>query len=256
MKIQTYNTTRQNLINAPLPEETRTYKVLSHEELIDLTLNSISNAGFTLESEKYTSARAHQVATGRYVIKEVADSEMKLQIGWQNSYNKQVSAKFAMGVHIIICANGMVHGDMGAFKKKHTGTIQEFVPQHITEYIKRAGDMFSHVQKERDKMKTINLTRRSVSELLGRMIIEERIITSTQLNIIAGELENPSYDYKCPGTMWELYNHVSHSMKELHPSLYLEQHKRAHKFFTENSDTLTAPQILVPEDIKQLELFG
>lgn len=255
MKIETYNTTKDNLINVQLPKETRTYKVLSHEELIDLTLNSISNSGFILESEKYTSAREHQIATGRYVIRNVADGEMKLQLAWQNSYNKQVSAKFAMGVHIIICSNGMVSGDMGSFKKKHVGSVQEFVPLHITEYIKRAGDAFAQMQKEREEMKKIQISKRVAAELIGRMIIEEGIITSTQLNIIAGQLENPSYDYKADGSMWELYNHVSHAQKETHPSLYLEQHKKAHTFFTQESQIIKAPQILIPEDIKQLELF-
>jgi len=41
-----YVTAIDTLLKAPLPEETRTYKPVSHAELIELTLKSIDSAGF------------------------------------------------------------------------------------------------------------------------------------------------------------------------------------------------------------------
>ena len=117
------------LLSAPVPKETTTYKPVSHRELIDLTLESIYQSGYTLESQSYSTARNGDVANGRYTIANVADSEMKLQIGWQNSYDKSLALKFALGTSIIICSNGMVKGDHGAFRKKglKTGqTLQKF----------------------------------------------------------------------------------------------------------------------------------
>lgn len=100
--METYNATRQLLIDAPLPQETKTYKPITNEQLIELTLNSIVGAGFTLDSEKYTCARGGQVANGRFKIRNVADKEMCLEIGWQNSYNKSLTLKFAIGASIFI----------------------------------------------------------------------------------------------------------------------------------------------------------
>ena len=90
------------LLSAPLPEQTRTYKPVSHEQLIDLTLKGIDDSGFKLESEIYSTARDGNVANGRYTISNVADSEMKLQIGWQNSYDKSLTLKFALGTQILV----------------------------------------------------------------------------------------------------------------------------------------------------------
>ena len=137
-KIIGYSVNKDYLKSVPTPDQTRTYRPITHEQLIDLTLNSIVGAGFTLESEAYTAAREGNVANGKFSIKNVADTEMCLNIAWQNSYDKSLSAKFALGFRVFICSNGAVSGDMGAFKKKHQGTIQEFVPTAITEYIKRA----------------------------------------------------------------------------------------------------------------------
>ena len=101
------NFTKELLLSTPLPQETNSYKPISHEQLIDLTLSGIEKSGFKLETELYSSAQEGNIANGRYTISNVADSEMKLQIGWQNSYNKQLTLKFALGTQIIICKNGM-----------------------------------------------------------------------------------------------------------------------------------------------------
>ncbi len=88
MDVKTYESAKDILINAEIPQQTRTYKPVSHERLIDLTLESIYQSGFELATESYSSARNGNVANGKFAIKNVADSEMQLQIGWQNSYDK------------------------------------------------------------------------------------------------------------------------------------------------------------------------
>ena len=242
-----------------IPQETRTYKPISHSQLIDLTLESVYQAGFELDSELYSAARNGQVANGRYTIKNVADNEMQLQIGWQNSYDKSLTLKFAIGTRIFICQNGCVSGDFGTFKKKHQGTVQEFTPTAITEYIKRAGDVFQQIQRDRDGMKQLEVSKRTASELIGRMFLEEEIIQSTQLNIIKREMANPSFDYGAPNSMWELYNHTTLAMKEVHPSLWMKSHMEAHSFFVNASGLLvpnTEVNVPAPGELAQLELFN
>ena len=255
-----YVTAKSILTCAPIPEQTKTYKPISHQQLIDLTLESIHQAGFALDKEIYTTARDGNVANGRYTITNVADSEMQLQIGWQNSYDKSMSLKFAIGTHIIVCSNGCVSGDYGAFKKKHVGEVQTFTPTAITEYIKQAGEAFQRIQGERDHMKNIEITKRTSAELIGRMIIEEGIIESTQLNIIRREMDNPSFDYGAPGSLWELYQHTTCAMKEIHPSLWMNNHINAHSFFVNEGGILVSSmnkEIVVeePSIFTQLEMF-
>ena len=258
MKTTTYKSTKQELMNVPLPTQTRTYKPISNTQLIDLTLNSINAAGFVLANDSYSSARDGQIANGKFRIKNVKDADMELQIAFQNSYNKQISLKYAIGAHVFICDNGVVHGDMGAFKKKHQGDVQEFTPTAITEYIKRAGDVFAQMIKEKEAMKQIELSKRTKAELIGRALIEEEFITSTQLNIINGQLYSPQFDYGCPNSMWELYQFFTQSMKEIHPTLWMENHMKAHKFFVNESGLLTPnAEIVVPApgSHPQLDIF-
>ena len=251
---QTFNTTKELIINTSLPTQTRTYKPVGHSQLIDLTLNSIEKAGFQLDKETYSAARDGNIANGRFSISNVADSEMQLQIGWQNSYDKSLTLKFAIGTRILVCSNGCVSGDFGAFKRKHVGEIQSFTPGAITEYIKGAGEAFQRMQGERDRMKEIEITKRTKAELIGRMYIEEQFITSTQLNIIQRELAKPTHDYNAADSLWELYNYTTFSMKETHPSLWMDSHVKAHSFF--NSYIEPVNSIEIQENMfNQLSIF-
>lgn len=243
--IKTYLSTKGILLGTEIPKQTKTYKPIEHGKLIDLTLEGIHQAGFKLESEVYSSAREGRIANGKFAISNVADKEMQLQIGWQNSYDKSLSLKFAVGTKIFICSNGCVSGDYGSFKKKHQGTVQEFTPNAITEYIKNAADAFEKMQKEREFMKTIQIDRKIQAELIGRMIIEQKFIESTQLNIIRNELDNPTHEYGAENSLWELYQFTTFSMKELHPSLWMDNHIDAHKFFVEVCQDIINVQELV-----------
>ena len=243
MSTKTYNTTKYFLTGTELPKETKSYKPVSHGQLIDLTLESIQQAGFKLDKEFYSSARDGKVANAKYTITNVADKEMQLQIGWQNSYDKSLSLKWALGVSVFICTNGVVSGDHGAFKKKHEGNVQEFAPAKIVEYIKAAGDAFLRMQKERELMKLVEIDKRATAELIGRMMIEQEFIESTQLNIIDRELKRPTFDYNAPGTLWELYQYTTFAMKEVHPSLWMGNHMAAHEFFVNASGELKGKSI-------------
>lgn len=255
-----YESTKYYLTGTELPKETRTYKPVSHGQLIDLTLESIDAAGFKLDTESYTATKDGQVANGKFTISNVADKEMQLQIGWQNSYDKSLSLKFAIGTQIFICKNGCVSGDYGAFKKKHRGDVQEFTPAKITEYIKSAGDAFLKIQKERELMKHLEIDARVTAELVGRMIIEQQFIESTQLNIIRNEIAKPTFDYNAPGTLWELYQHTTFAMRDIHPRFWMPNHMEAHEFFVNAAGELKGKLVQVefekslPEK-RQLTIF-
>jgi hypothetical protein len=252
----TYIRGRADLINVPLPKETRTYKPVSNEELITVTLESIHQSGFTVEKEVYSSAREGMVSNGRYLIKDVNDSEMQLMVGWQNSYDKSATLKFAIGTNIMICSNGCVSGDWGAFRKKHTGEIQTFAPGQISEFIRNADQSFIGIQSDREAMKQIEISPTVRAELLGRLLIEEQVLQSSQINIIRREIVNPTYDYHSKGSLWELYQFTTFALKEDHPSTWLQDHHRVHTFYTGIAGILHASKpVLQIREANQLDLF-
>jgi hypothetical protein len=148
-----------------------------------------------------------------------------------------------------------------SFKKKHVGQIQTFAPNTIPEYIKMAGELFTTLQSERDLMKQVPLTKRLTAELLGRLYIEERIVESTQLNIIKRELSKPTFDYGSEESLWELYQFTTFAIGGIHPSSWMEDHLKAHEFFTAYANDFNGIQTVEDahyvevDDPRQLKLF-
>ena len=256
MKGVIYTTTKELLIKTPLPLQTNTYMPVAHEKIINLTLEGIVKAGFNVEKEIYSSSREGQVATGRFSINTVSDSEMNLQVMWQNSYDKSMPLKFSIGAMVLVCENGMVaFRSMDSFRKKHVGDIQTLAPQRILDYIKNAVDIFQGLQGEREAMKNIEVDRRITAELIGRMYIEEQFLEATQLNIIKRQLDKPTHDYKAPGSLWELYNHTTFAIGGMNPGRWMEDHMAAHRFFSEAVTLLTKPAELITTEAELVEVI-
>jgi hypothetical protein len=225
-------TTKDLLIKAPVPKATVSYVPVPHKEMINMTLEQLDKQGLKVLSETYNIARDGRQGMGFYEIGTNLDADMRIRVGWHNSYDKSMPVRWAIGAHIIVCSNGMVKGDIGQFKRKHTGTVLEEYKEQARIHIESAGEMFQSLVNDREKLKNIELTKRTSAELIGRMFLEEDILTATQIGIIKRELENPSYNYNADGTAWQLYNHVTVALKEEHPQRFMNSHIEHHKFFT------------------------
>ncbi len=222
---------KEYLISVPIPEQTSTYKPVSHEELITVTLQSIHACGFELVKEVYTYRKEGLIANGKYLLKYGDDKDMSLMIAWQNSYDKSLSLKFAVGTWVFICENGCVSGNMGAFRSKHIGDVQTVSPAMLREYICKAGEQFDSMVLQKERMKEITITSKERAALLGILYIEKQLITSTQLNIIKDIIKKPNYDYQAEGTVWELYNYITEAIKDISPQYWLQAQVNIHKFF-------------------------
>ena len=111
------------------------------------------------------------------------------------------------------------------------------------------------MQNQRELMKQVQITKRTKAELIGRMMIEEQFIQSTQLNIITRELKAPTHDYGAKDSLWELYNYTTFAMKETHPSQWMESHIKAHKFFNDYAYDVSGPWEAQEATFSQLEIF-
>lgn len=232
-KEKSYRIPKRRLFAVPLPKETRTYKPVSHKSLAQATLKGIKDAGFKVDVQEYYSAREGAVATARYTIKDIADEDMQLEIGWQNSYDKTMSLKFAIGTRIFICANGCVSGNFGSFAKKHMADVKTFAPEEMKEAIKKAGEAFSAIKAEKDTMKSLYIGKEKQAGLVGELFMLTDFVGPRQLTVIKEEMAKPTYAYGAPESMWEIYQYVTFSMKDIHPTIWMEKHIEVHKFFVE-----------------------
>jgi hypothetical protein len=226
----------QRALTAPLPARTETYSPVPHAFFIDSLRDEINNAGgLEVTGQRVYSSINGQKVVGFTSVKHrgmETDPEfgLEMMIGWQNSYDKSMAGALAAGVQVMVCSNGCIAGDMVAFKRKHTGTVQEELAEKAREAITKMKEGFGNLVLEIDIMKDFQLTDKQKAELMGVMYFEENMVTPNQLSVIKKEIKES--DHFKGNTLWDLYNNVTESFKSSHPLRHIDDHMRLHQFMT------------------------
>ena len=215
-----------------IPQESKSYKPVSHGALDGLIQEGISKNGFNLKNARYLIGQHGNQSVGMYDLVFDNHPHYGIKMLFQNSYNKTLTLKLAVGQVAWVCANGCVRGDMGAYKQKHVGEVQTVTPATVDTFLKNAGDTFYKLVKDKERMREIELKEREAAELLGRMYIQEGIITTNQLSTIKSQFDKPSFDYGYEKALLNLYENTTYALRDAHPAHWLEQHQNLHKFIT------------------------
>jgi hypothetical protein len=232
MPAKTEFTTEQRIRAASLPNHGKTYTVIPHGYVIDETRKELQAAGFHIDKEIYKTNLDGQVAQGIYHLNYGSDSDMGLMFAWSNSYNKMMRFKCAVGAQVFICMNGVVSGDLSNYSRKHTGNALQEATGTIRHQIANARTFYDQLVKDKELLKGITLNKSQQAAIVGQLLIEQDVLTLSQVGIVKRELEAPSYTYNSPAdSAWTLYNHVTLALKDSHPMSYLNDHQKLHNFF-------------------------
>jgi hypothetical protein len=234
-------TTRNYLENAPLPNHGKSYTVISHKQVIDNTIQLLTDSGFVIQKEIYRANMNANVAQGIYHILPIntvdptimEEKELGMMFAWTNSYDKSTRFQCAIGAYVMVCHNGMVAGDMMNFRRKHTGSADHDIRMQISNQIKNGEKYYKRILTDRDAMRNTELSLQEQAEIAGRLYINEDILDAAQMSCVKAELEKPTYDYQCDQeNAWTFYNHVTHALKKAHPRDWLSDSQNFHDFMT------------------------
>ncbi len=231
--------TKALLESASLPNHADSYTVISHKFVMDNTVKLLNDSGFTITKEIYRANQGANVAQGIYYITPTTtdyminnESELGMMFAWTNSYDKSIRFQCSIGAYVMVCANGMVCGEMN-FARKHTGTADLDIISQISSQIKNAEKTFKRILADRDALKNVVLSKRDQAQLAGRLYYEEELLEPTQLTVIKSEMEKATYNYNVDQeNAWAFYNHVTHALKKTHPRTWLSNTKDFHDFMT------------------------
>jgi hypothetical protein len=225
--------TEVDLCNADLPLHGKTYTVIPHRTIIAHTENLLRENNFIIKKKTFKSNANARVAQGIYQIVSTHDDDMGMMFAWTNSYDKSTRFQCGIGGYVFVCNNGMIHGDMATFARKHTGLADIEVQRQISSQVKYAHKHFNQLVQDKDQFKNKNLSKKEQSELVGRLFIDEEIIDATQVSTIKREMNKPSFNYNSNvDSAWSFYNHVTHALKLSHPRSWMTNQQKFHKFMT------------------------
>lgn len=238
--------TRDFLKAVPLPVQTSSYTVISHESVMDYVFTELAAQGFGILSEEYRCTYDGLIAQGIYKLNYGADEEMSLMFAWSNSYNKQLKFKCVTGGYVTANQTVMLCGEIGTWTRKHTGTADADAIEMIKTQITNAAVYYNNLVADKEVMKQIPLTTKRQAELLGVLFAEYELLTTEQASIVRQQIDKPSFFYNGgKHTLWSFYNHVTLAFQQSHPKTWMEDQRMLHWFISNEFD-LTGSPVMSP----------
>lgn len=230
-------TTKDFLVNAPLPQATATYTVIPHDFVIKTVEQELQAAGLEIERELYKANDNAQVASGILHLKQGDDQEMRMMFAWANSYDKSMRFKCAIGGYLPQTGSILVSGNMGSWGRKHTGTAAQETTDTIKHQIGAADVYYTELINDKGCMKNVIVTERRKAEVLGILYFEHGLLTGEQIGIIKEQMKRPKFDYRADkDSLWVLYCNIIYSLQKSHPKTWLDQQRLIHFFMTDIFD--------------------
>lgn len=250
--------TEQQLRDVNLPTHGGRYAVVPHGEVIDEVKKELANAGLYIKQEIYKMTTDGQVAQGIYHLSHTGGSlDMGMMFAWSNSYNKTMRFKCGIGAYVFVCSNGVLHGDMGNYSRKHSGTAHADVMNQIRDQISKATEHYNMLIKDKQMLENVILTPKDKGRILGELFAHDEILTLTQVGIVKREIDKPSHKYSNhPDSAWDMYNHVTLALKESHPGTYMSDHQKLHQYFVNQYGQLVTVQVDPEENEEEYEVVA
>jgi hypothetical protein len=233
---------KAQLVAVDLPTHGDSYTVISHQSVIDYVYTELAAAGFGVVSETFRATADGQIAHGIHVLQYQSDPELSMMFAWTNSYNKQVRFKCGVGAYVNQAGTFMVHGDMGSWARKHTGTADEETVETIKGQIKDAQMYYDQLKSDKDAMKEIKMNRRKQSQLLGILFAEYQILTTEQASMIRSEMTKPTHVFEDSSSLWAFYNYVTGALQTSHPKTWMEDQRVLH-YFISSVNNFSGPKV-------------
>lgn len=227
----------KELLEVPLPQETDSYKPISHEFLINETRHKLNNLGFSIENTKYTACSNGQIMTCYMDISNPAmeNDTLGMRIAFQNSYNKSVTVKYVTGAVVFVCTNSAAFGAV-KLVRKHTGSVLEHLNEHMDECFSYIGNQYDKAIHDMNYLRSNLIDLKKAGQILGELYLAEEIITPTQVSEIARQIQkNKDFGFSNNyGTAWDLYNCITETFKNQIRPKALNDLSRLHLFFEES----------------------
>lgn len=237
-------TDRQQVYTAPTIQwDNETYTPVPNKLIMDLIEDKLSQNNLVVKNQEYRTYRSNsgiiRGVIGGYDI-ATPDNEFGQRVMFRNSYDKSMSFAFVTGLVTWICSNGAISGDY-KYKRVHRGVITdessttiESIVENINNGFNILQSTFESISVQLNELKHFEISPEESYKILGELFFKQEVITIQQMSVIKRELSS-SHNFRHIGdtdfTAYDLYNHITESLKQSHPLNYVDDHVKTHKLF-------------------------
>ena len=228
--------TEEHLLKLKVPEKTESYTPVSHKFILETIYEQLEKKELEVLGKFFrTSNGGNRIMAQIQVVPKgekrdyVFDSLIRV-IAFRNSYDKSMSFGTGSGAHVFICSNGVFSSEM-SYIKKHLGDVDVQAGIQIIKAFDYLEETYKKLKEFKEALKTIELTKRVQAELLGRMIFENKILQSTQINIIKDQRKDSKFFTE--DNAWHVFNNITESLKQTNPVEFYKNHLIVFNMFSE-----------------------
>lgn len=213
----------------PVPPETNSYKPVSHYELV-VAMAIVGNdmlGDYQLCDSQYGLARDGAQLFAVHTYRNGDESDLRLAVGFRNSYDRSLSIGVATGASVLVCDNLCFAGDV-SIMRKHTTNVKNDLEQLIVGTLYRARSTYHQILTDAEHLKSWQMSDDDAFKLLG-LAYGHGIVTPRQVPVVKREWIGPSHDEFSDRNAWSFYNAVTEALKTTPPAKKIERHIQLHK---------------------------
>jgi len=233
----------------PVPEETRTYSPVSNEELWKMLQRTASSRGLELGIPEMGLAQKGQRLFGSVEItnQDHLDNEVRLMLGFRNSYNRTMSVGVCWGSSVFVCSNmcftGYTSEDeeaVGQVHHRHQADVFNGLQGRLDESMDKFDIFKSYQDNFYNRLKESELTDVEAHDLIIKSVRADAITAKDCMTIAnewqfqqtgptnESEQENWHPEF-APRNAWSLFNAYTEKAKSFQKKNPLEANLRSIK---------------------------
>jgi len=202
--VNTKKITREDLLNLPVPETTRTHRPVPHHEVVQALVETLSFRQIGVVRDEYAVSADGMRMFGVLDL-ETSFHGCRFSIGIRNANDKSMRLALTVGYRVMVCDNMAFHGDFTPVLAKHSANL--VIADSLSVGVDRMQRNFEPMRKQ------VEVWRRSqITDVTAKLVIYEAFV--------AGDLEvprqlaravhnnyfEPTIEDFQPRTMWSLSN--------------------------------------------------
>ena len=230
-----------------LPEETGSYKPVSHNAAVQLLVDRLDLEGFKVSSEKYLLSKGGNVMSFKLGVERnetfrnndpldrygegvaLNNKTQRLMFAGLNSYDKSTRLAYAAGTQVMVCHNGMISGSIYKLRK-HTKNVFRDIDELLDIVVTEGLEEYEKNVRFARILNNSRCNKDQASRILGHLVFNEKIISTTESSKVWKEFNNNTEFGS--DTKWDLYNACTEVFKGVRPDQTMKKHADLHKYFS------------------------
>jgi hypothetical protein len=206
---------REELREVPIPGATRTHQPLSHYQIVEALLESLSFRHLRVVKDEFAVSTNGMKMFGVLDL-ETEAKDFRFAIGIRNANDKSMRLAMTIGYRVLVCDNMAFQGDFSPVFHKHTKKLD--LIDVVSIGVDKMQRGFEPLSRQITGWQRRELTDDQARLIIYQALVEGRLQAPRHLIADVHRFYfKPSYPEFRPRTLWSLSNAFTSALKCLRP---------------------------------------